>query len=79
MIAQGCARRAAADAKRERAVRLGLATAGRIALAWGAAAADRSEIAIPSDRVYPESLSSSSDGTAQPFKPGDDLHPTGCL
>ena len=43
---------------------LGLATAGLMVLASGAAAAaDRSEIAIPGDRAYPESLSSSSDGT----------------
>ena len=43
--------------------RLGLATIGLLALACGAAAADRSEVAIPGDRAYPESLSSSSDGT----------------
>jgi len=43
--------------------RLGLATIGLLALACAAAAAERSEIAIPGDRAYPESLSSSSDGT----------------
>jgi sugar lactone lactonase YvrE len=49
--------------KRVRAIRLGLAIAGLVALAGGAAAAEPSEIAIPGERAFPESLTSSSDGT----------------
>ncbi len=47
----------------ERPAWLGLVAAGLVALACGAGAAEPSQIAIPGDRAFPESLSSSSDGT----------------